>query len=244
MWIFLRNLSAREVYFIYYNTREKKFCKQMHTRVGSSIFNICSRFEEVEQDFGEDISRVEFSITPLMAIVRFFVHLLFIEVIMRCEWDSAFIRLRLRVKSITIALLCQRHNAQDVDGTMTRMAYTKFDVLVFDGGNEGGNTWFTDSLDILQVSHCVKFLLVRNSFRCEGSSLPKKEKSTNQQVVKEFRWSNRNIFAIPWNKIPSSSLLSRLWGFLGVRGGNDEMKYSSSSYLISFVYPKWNICWR
>lgn len=74
---------------------------------------------------------------------------------------TLFCQLRLFTWKLTIALLCVNdNNAQDVNGWKLRRGCVNgeekneeenCDVWAW-GGNEGGNTWFSDSFfDILQV---------------------------------------------------------------------------------------------
>lgn len=126
-------------------------------------------------------------------------------------------------------------------------------------GNREGNPWFSDSFYILQVSHCyfvwISFAILWVSYEnWEGFVLlPQKvvkktvdekewkEREQNQQVAKEFRWSNRNIFAILWNEIllvnTSSAWLGRVWvsrrGEMMTKPLNVVL---SKSYLISFGF--------
>lgn len=97
-------------------------------------FSVCSDFIRNRMNFvSKDFLRVIF---PSPAIVQFYVHHraplckkhynneTWMELTTSCSVVSP------RRKLLTIALLCQRNNAQDVDGTMKKMY--KFDVWVYD----------------------------------------------------------------------------------------------------------------
>lgn len=62
----------------------------------------------------------------------------------------------------------------------------------------------------------------------------KEHEAKNQQVVKEFRWSNRNIFAILWNKIPSTSL--RFAGYCRVWAEEMTEKKRNTFQVLSYQF--------